>query len=239
MAQYSMLVEDEPFETIEAKDAETARKLAARKLSYEGVAEGTLVGPSGQEWIMEYPGFLEGLSGWVYSTDEGDAPKRVFTSFNRPANALSKGDWYGIYEIDGGMLMRADDSYDFNDEDFSVLGAVYYAIYDDEGEVDGGWMGYDEESSWNDFVEFVESANRKKVGRCVIRASDDSYDEAVDMLEEGTPIEEVYSEFGIRPASASLRGKAKKKPAKKTAPKSASKRKAPAKRPQNRKGVRR
>ena len=188
---------------IDAKDAETARKMAVAKLSNVHSDSGRLTGPNGQVWILVYEGFLLGMSGWTYHTESDPTPKKVYRSLPHPRNALADEDWVGIYELADGTFLMADVSEDYNNEDFSVLGAVYYNIYDESGEVDGGWFGYDEFGTWEDFVEFVRSANGRSIVRCVWKGSQEGFYQLVEMLEEGATPEEVYEVCGVRPRSAS------------------------------------
>lgn len=200
MASYIL---DGVGKTFDASDADAARKKAADLLSELGIDSGTLSGPSGQRWMLAYEGFLQGLSGWTYRTESDTVPKKVYRSLPHPRNALSDEDWTGVYELDDGRFLMADVSEDYNTEDFSVLGAVYYNIYDDDGEVDGGWLGYDESGTWEDFVGFVRSGNGPRIVRCIKRGADDGFYDVVDMLEEGAEPDEIFEECGVRPRSAS------------------------------------
>ena len=193
-------------ESFTAKDADDARRKAADRLGRElSISDGTVTGPNGQSWELSHDTFLDGRNGWTYS-----GGNRVFPTQRPRPGTLWNDDWAGIYELDDGTFLMADESEDFNDEDFALLGAVYYAIYDETGEVDGGWYGYSEDATWKDFVGFVLMANHAKVGRCIRKASDGMYG-IVDMLEEGTPADEIYDACGVRPrASASVRGSASK-----------------------------
>lgn len=192
---------------IDAKDAETARKLAVVELSNLESDSGTLTGPNGQVWILIYEGFLMGMSGWTYHTDSDPTPKKVYRSFPHPRNALADEDWVGVYELADGTFLVADVSENYNDEDFSVLGAIYYNIYDSEGEVDGGWFGYDEFGTWQDFEKSIGSIKNRRIVRCLWKGSQEGFFQIVDMLEGGASPEEVYEVCGVSPMSAS-----KKKP---------------------------
>ena len=223
--------------TIEARDAEDARRKAAYKLSYDlQQSEGDLVGPTGQTWTLFYDFDQNGMAGWRYSDANGDIFE-VYPGLRPRAGSLGASyDWHGLYLMDNGEILMADDSEQFESEDFFLLGAVYYSIYDETGEVDGGWFGYDERTMWRDFQDFVASANQGKVGRRVMSGDDDDFFEVISMLDDGTPFEEIEAEYGLRlrelkkksnrrapakgkPASRSVSAKPKTKaPAKKKAP---------------------
>lgn len=191
---------------IDAKDAETARQQAVIELSGLGSDSGSLTGPNGQEWILAYEGFLQGLSGWTYCTESDPTPKRVYRSFPHPKNALADEDWTGIYELADGTFLMADVSENYNDEDFSVLGAVYYNIYDSEGELDGGWFGYDELGTWQDFEKSIGAIKGRRIVRCLKKGTDGGFDDILDLLEEGATAEEVYAACGVRARSTSKKG---------------------------------
>ena len=219
--------------TIEARDAEDARRKAAYKLSYDlQQSEGDLVGPTEQTWTLFYDFDQNGMAGWRYSDANGDIFE-VYPGLRPRAGSLGASyDWHGLYLMDTGEILMADDSEQFESEDFFLLGAVYYSIYDETGEVDGGWFGYDERTMWRDFQDFVASANQGKVGRRVMSGDDDDFFEVISMLDDGTPFEEIEEEYGLRlrepkkkskssaPAKTRSCSKASsgKKPAKRKAP---------------------
>ena len=208
-------------ESFTAKDADDARRKAADRLGRElMIPEGTVTGPNGQTWELAHDGWTDGRNGWT------SGGKNVFPKQTPRAGTLWKEPWTGIYEMDDGTFLMADESTEFSDEDFALVGAVYYAIYDDSGEIDGGWFGYDEDGTWKDFVRFVSEAHHAKVGKCIYPGGGDGFYDIVSMLEDGTDADEIYEECGV-PASRSVRSKPKSgKP--KTVPK-AKPRKAPAK----------
>ena len=221
MPRYVLTYKDNE-EAFTAKDADDARRKAADRLGLElTIPEGTVTGPNGQTWELSYDSFLDGRNGWTYSGGNKVFPKQVPVP-----GTLWNDRWAGIYELDDGSFLMADESEDFNSEDFALLGAVYYAIYDETGEVDGGWYGYDDDATWKDFVKFVSEAHNVRVGRRIRDADRAGFYDVVSMLEEGTPADEIYGECGVR-ASSSVRSKPKAgKP--KAAPKTKTK-KAPAK----------
>ena len=152
-------------------------------------------------------------------------PKEIKNNENRVAMTPA-----GVHELvkHGHTVLvqkTAGEGSGFSDEDFALVGAVYYAIYDDSGEIDGGWFGYDEDGTWKDFVRFVSEAHHAKVGKRIYPGGGDGFYDIVSMLEDGTDADEIYEECGV-PASRSVRSKPKAKP--KTVPK-AKPRKAPAK----------
>lgn len=219
--------------TIEARDAEDARRKAAYKLSYDlQLSKADLVGPTEQTWTLFYDFDQNGMAGWRYSNANGDIFE-VYPGLRPRAGSLGASyDWHGLYLMDNGEILMADDSEQFESEDFFLLGAVYYSIYDETGEVDGGWFGYDERTMWRDFQDFVASANQGKVGRRVMSGDDDDFFEVISMLDDGTPFEEIVEEYGLRlrepkkksksmaPAKTRSCSKASsgKKPAKRKAP---------------------
>lgn len=216
--------------TIEARDAEDARRKAAYKLSYDlQQSEGDLVGPTGQTWTLFYDFDQNGMAGWRYSDANGDIFE-VYPGLRPRAGSLGTSyDWHGLYLMDNGEILMADDSEQFESEDFFLLGAVYYSIYDETGEVDGGWFGYDERTMWRDFQDFVASANQGKVGRRVMSGDDDDFFEVISMLEDGTPFEEIEAEYGLRLREPKRKSKSRA-PAKTRSCSKASSGKKPAKR---------
>lgn len=216
--------------TIEARDAEDARRKAAYKLSYDlQQSEGDLVGPTGQTWTLFYDFDQNGMAGWRYSDANGDIFE-VYPGLRPRAGSLGASyDWHGLYLMDTGEILMADDSEQFESEDFFLLGAVYYSIYDETGEVDGGWFGYDERTMWRDFQDFVASANQGKVGRRVMSGDDDDFFEVISMLDDGTPFEEIEEEYGLRLREPKKKSKSRA-PAKTRSCSKASSGKKPAKR---------
>ena len=216
--------------TIEARDAEDARRKAAYKLSYDlQQSEGDLVGPTGQTWTLFYDFDQNGMAGWRYSDANGDIFE-VYPGLRPRAGSLGASyDWHGLYLMDNGEILMADDSEQFESEDFFLLGAVYYSIYDETGEVDGGWFGYDERTMWRDFQDFVASANQGKVGRRVMSGDDDDFFEVISMLDDGTPFEEIEEEYGLRLREPKKKSKSRA-PAKTRSCSKASSGKKPAKR---------
>ena len=216
--------------TIEARDADDARRKAAYKLSYDlQQSEGDLVGPTGQTWTLFYDFDQNGMAGWRYSDANGDIFE-VYPGLRPRAGSLGASyDWHGLYLMDNGEILMADDSEQFESEDFFLLGAVYYSIYDETGEVDGGWFGYDERTMWRDFQDFVASANQGKVGRRVMSGDDDDFFEVISMLDDGTPFEEIEEEYGLRLREPKKKSKSRA-PAKTRSCSKASSGKKPAKR---------
>lgn len=216
--------------TIEARDAEDARRKAAYKLSYDlQLSKADLVGPTEQTWTLFYDFDQNGMAGWRYSDANGDIFE-VYPGLRPRAGSLGASyDWHGLYLMDNGEILMADDSEQFESEDFFLLGAVYYSIYDETGEVDGGWFGYDERTMWRDFQDFVASANQGKVGRRVMSGDDDDFFEVISMLDDGTPFEEIEEEYGLRLREPKKKSKSRV-PAKTRSCSKASSGKKPAKR---------
>lgn len=165
-----------------AKDADEARKRITRTLGNEGVDEATLIGPSGQMWSLWHTRNEDGLAGWRYK-DASGATSRVYQHLNPRPGTLWAGKWQGIYDING-QYMIAFDSIQFDDNDFALVGAVYYTTYDENGEFDGGWFGYNELTTWEDFLDFV-GVNPKDV-HLIVRESDPRFDDIQEALEAGT-----------------------------------------------------
>lgn len=165
-----------------AKDADEARKLITRTLGNEEVDEATLIGPSGQVWSLWHTRDEDGLAGWRYKDTSG-ATSRVYQHLNPKPGTLWAGKWQGIYDING-LYMVAFDSIQFDDNDFALVGAVYYTTYDENGEFDGGWFGYNELTTWEDFLDFV-GVNPKDV-HLIVKESDPRFDDIQEALEAGT-----------------------------------------------------
>ena len=213
---------------IKAKDAADARGKAAKLMAGEGCRRAELAGPNGNVWEIFYEGFGLGKSGWMYS--DGKATESVFPKQTPKAGTLLVDEWQGIYELDNGMFLMADESQDYLHEDFATVGAINYQIYDEEGEFEGGWYGYDEDTKWGDFKKFVALDNGPRIGRRIKKGTDDDFYDIVDLLEEGVTAEELYEECGVKPKEKVP--PKKKAPVKKPADKpkgTAQKKKAPAK----------
>lgn len=166
----------------DAKDADEARKLITRKLGNEGIDKATLIGPSGQVWPLWHTREEDGLVGWRYKDVTG-ATCQVYQHMNPKAGTLWAGNWQGIYDIDG-LYMIAFDSTQFDYGDFALVGAVYYTLYTEDGEFDGGWFGYNELTTWEDFLDFV-GVDPKDV-HLIVRESDPRFDDIQEALEAGT-----------------------------------------------------
>lgn len=166
----------------DAKNADEARKLITRKLGSESIDKATLIGPSGQVWPLWHTRKEDGLVGWRYKDVTG-ATCQVYPHMNPKAGTLWAGKWQGIYDI-GGLYMVAFDSIQFDDGDFALVGAVYYTLYNEDGEFDGGWFGYDELATWEDFLDFV-CVDPKDV-HMVVKESDPRFDDIQEALEAGT-----------------------------------------------------
>ncbi len=205
MTAYTLDTGREPG-VIQAKDAADARRKAAEYMASNEVREADLVGPNGHVWRIFYEGFAEGKAGWMYS--DGDGERNVFPAQSARPGTLYADNWTGVYELDDGRFLMADESEEFTDEDFAVIGAVYYNIYDESGEVDGGWYGYDEDATWKDFVKFVAAGNGPRIGRRIWDGGVDGFYNVVDILEEGADAQEVYDVCGVRPRSALVRSRA-------------------------------
>ena len=163
----------------EFPDAETARRGIAKVLGREGIDSGTVISSTGQRWTLEHDHRSDGLNGWMFS--DGKTRKRVYPKVIPRPGTLWAGGWQGIYDLGKGRMMNAFDSDQFEDEDFALVGAVYYAIYEDGDEVDGGWFGYYEDTTWNDFLQFANLRNP----RLVVKESEPRYTEILDMIEDG------------------------------------------------------
>lgn len=190
-------------EAFTAKDAEHARRRAADRLGREMmIPEGTVTGPNGQTWGLSHDGRTDGRNGWT------SGGKNVFPKQTPRPGTLWNDNWRGIYELNDGRFLMADESTDFFEEDFALVGAVYYAIYDESGRVDGGWFGFDEDGTWNDFVDFVYMNHHVNVGRRIYPGNGDEFGYITMMLDAGTPADEIYGLCGVS-ASKSLRSKSK------------------------------
>ena len=167
----------------DARDADEARKVIARKLGNEGVDEATIVGPSGQTWPIWHTHDEDGLAGWRYKDANGTVGK-VYTNLAPRPGTLWAGGWHGIYDVKG-LYLVAFDSSQFEDEDFALVGAVYYTLYDDQGrDVDGGWFGYNELTTWQDFLDFA-GLNPRDL-RLIVNGSDSRYYDIEEAIENGT-----------------------------------------------------
>ena len=204
MPTYALVYESVPDTEIQAKDADAARRTIADYMGVNGIREQAVRGPNGHVWRIFYDGFVEGRSGWRYT--DGKTTRPVFPALTPRPGTLWGDNWQGIYELSDGRFLMADNSEEFTDEDFAVVGAIYYSIYDESGEVDGGWYGYDEDAKWSDFKRFVSRGNGPTIGRCIWKGSVDGFYDVVDMLEDGSPAEEVYEVCGVKPRSAPKKG---------------------------------
>lgn len=167
----------------DAPNADEARRRIARELGDNGIDRGTLIGPSGQSWQLYHTHNEDGLNGWRYRDSSGSA-NRVFPRQTPQPGTLWAGGWQGIYKLSNGRYLNAFDSEQFDDEDFALVGAVYYDIYGPDGQIDdGGWFGYSEDTKWSDFLAF---ASLGSTPRLLVRESDPKYTDILDDIENGT-----------------------------------------------------
>ena len=119
---------------------------------------------------------------------------------------LETEEYEGFYLLSDGTVMNAFET--INDLDWEdAVGGVYYAIYEDGEEVDGGLMEYDSNSTLKDLDEFVQMCSGVSIADVIAFAEEPLYAELEDAIDD--PEEFI----------AVLNGKKKKKPAKKPAKK--------------------
>jgi len=103
---------------------------------------------------------------------------------------LQDGNYEAFYLMSDGTVLNAFETSNTLDYDDSI-GGVYYAIYYDGEEQDGGLMEYSEGSTLADFNDFVEDYHGISIVKIIAAAGDDLYDEldeAIDDPEEFTQI---------------------------------------------------
>ena len=189
MPEYSLIERDRvvPFE---ASDDSNALRKAARRLTLDIIESGSVEGPDGTVWTLAYDGYMNGLSGWMFSTGDG-SPGSVFDSFPGVEHPLAEGGWQGLYALEGGSFVHLSLADMFDSDDFSLLGAVEFTVYDGTGEIGNGWYGFDEETPWEQFDLYLSEVVGFNINEQIMECSDPLLPDLVGMLAHGTPHDEV------------------------------------------------
>lgn len=189
MPEYTLTTKDRtiPFE---ASDDSDALRHAARRLSLDIIESGSIEGPDGTVWTITYDGYMNGLSGWMFSTGDS-SPGRVFDSFPGVEHPLAEGGWQGLYALEGGSFVCLSLADMFDSDDFSLLGAVEFTVYNGTGEIGNGWYGFDEETPWEQFDLYLSEVVGFTIGKHVMDATDPMLPDLIGMLAHGTPHNEV------------------------------------------------
>ncbi len=112
---------------------------------------------------------------------------------------LASQEFPGIYELDDGSLMEAHEWLDPDwEEDEEPLGSVYYAIYRDYEEVDGGVMGYEEGDKMSDLSYFMGECNQPRIKRLIVREDEDGFDDLYEALEDEGLYKSIKGRFGLK-----------------------------------------
>lgn len=183
MPEYTLTTKDRtiPFE---ASDDSDALRHAARRLSLDIIESGSVEGPDGTVWTITYDGYMNGLSGWMFSTGDG-SPRRVFDSFPGVEHPLAEGDWQGLYALEGGSFVYLSLADMFDSDDFSLLGAVEFTVYDGTGEIGNGWYGFDEETPWEQFDLYLSEVVGFTIGEQVMKGEDPRMPDLIGNLASG------------------------------------------------------
>lgn len=183
MPEYTLTTKDRtvPFE---ASDDSDALRLAARRLTLDIIELGSVEGPDGTVWSIAYDGYMNGLAGWMFSTEDG-FPGRVFDSFPDVERPLAEGGWQGLYALEGGSFVYLSLADMFDSDDFSLLGAVEFTVYDGTGEIGNGWYGFDEETPWEQFDLYLSEVVGFNIGEHVMDATDPMLPDLIGMLAQG------------------------------------------------------
>ena len=189
MPEYTLTTKDMtiPFE---ASDDSDALRHAARRLTLDIIESGSVEGPDGTVWTIAYDGYMNGLSGWMFSTGDG-SPGRVFDSFPGVEHPLAEGGWQGLYALEGGSFVHLSLADMFDSDDFSLLGAVEFTVYDQTGETGNGWYGFDEETPWEQFDLYLSEVVGFTIDKHVMDATDPKLPDLVGMLSRGTAHEDI------------------------------------------------
>lgn len=183
MPEYTLTTKDRtiPFE---ASDDSDALRLAARRLTLDIIESGSVEGPDGTVWTLAYDGYMNGLSGWMFSTGDG-SPGRVFDSFPGVERPLAEGGWQGLYALEGGSLVYLSLADMFDSDDFSLLGAVEFTVYDGTGEIGNGWYGFDEETPWEQFNLYLSEVVGFTISEQVLDEKDPRIPDTIYKLTSG------------------------------------------------------
>ena len=183
MPEYTLTTKDRtiPFE---ASDDSDALKHAARRLSLDIIESGSVKGPDGTVWTVAYDGYMNGLVGWMFSTGDG-SPGRVFDSFPGVELPLAEGGWQGLYALEGGSFVCLSLADMFDSDDFSLLGAVEFTVYDGTGEIGNGWYGFDEETPWEQFDLYLSEVVGFNIGEHIMDGEDPRIPDMIDKLTSG------------------------------------------------------
>ncbi len=104
----------------------------------------------------------------------------------------------GIYELEDGSIMEAHEwmDSDWSDYDSEPAGALYYDIYENGREVDGGVLGYDPGDTISDLDDFIAGNNGNSIKRLIAPVGTPEYNEIYDVLgypEDYLPVKAKYN----------------------------------------------
>ena len=183
MPEYTLTTKDRtvPFE---ASDDSDALRLAARRLTLDIIESGSVESPDGTVWTVAYDGYMNGLAGWMFSTGDG-FPRRVFDSFPDVERPLAESGWQGLYVLEGGSFVCLSLADMFESDDFSLLGAVEFTVYDGTGEIGNGCYGFDEETPWEQFDLYLSEVVGFTISEHVLDEKDPRIPDTIYKLTSG------------------------------------------------------
>lgn len=105
----------------------------------------------------------------------------------------------GIYELEDGAIMEAHEWFDsdWSDYDEEPYGAVYYDIYENGEEVDGGVLGYDPGDTIQDLDDFIAGNNANGIKRLIAKEGTDEFYEIYNALGFPDDYAKVKSKYGL------------------------------------------
>ncbi len=183
MPEYTLTTKDRTI-SFEASDDSDALRRAAHRLILDIIESGSVEGPDGTVWTLAYDGYMNGLAGWMFSTGDG-SPGRVFDSFSDVEHPLAEGGWQGLYALEDGSFVYLSLADMFDSDDFSLLGAVEFTVYDRTREIGNGWYGFDEETPWEQFDLYLSEVVGFTISEQVLDEKDPRIPDTIYKLTSG------------------------------------------------------
>ncbi len=112
---------------------------------------------------------------------------------------LSDQKYPGIYEMEDGSVLECHEYMDlFDDGGPEPYGSVYYSLFVDGEEVDGGLMGYRKRDPFTDLAEFIESCGQGKIKRKIADEGSEAYDEIDASLYDSKSFSKIKGKYGLK-----------------------------------------
>lgn len=112
---------------------------------------------------------------------------------------LSDQKYPGIYEMENGSILECHEYMDlFDDGEPEPYGSVYYTLYENGEEVDGGLMGYRKRDPVTDLAEFIESCGQGRIKRKIADEGSEAYQEIDNSLDDSKRYNKVKGKYGLK-----------------------------------------